>query len=55
MRGGVECKDTLGRTLPHTILKETKMKSGIYGIKNKINNKIYVGQTYEFNYRWGKH
>ena len=55
MRGGVECKDTLGRTLPHTILKEAKMKSGIYGIKNKINNKIYVGQTYDFNYRWGKH
>ncbi len=31
------------------------MKSGIYGIKNKVNNKIYVGQTYDFQYRWGKH
>lgn len=31
------------------------MKSGIYGIKNKVNNKMYVGQTYDFQYRWGKH
>ena len=31
------------------------MKSGIYGIKNRVNDKIYVGQTYDFQYRWGKH
>lgn len=31
------------------------MKSGIYGIKNKVNNKIYIGQTYDFQYRWGRH
>lgn len=29
--------------------------SGIYKITNSINNKIYVGQTYDLNYRWNRH
>lgn len=28
---------------------------GIYGIKNKINNKIYVGQSMDINKRFSKH
>ncbi len=31
------------------------MKSGIYLIKNKINNKKYVGSTINFKKRWGQH
>lgn len=29
--------------------------SGIYCIVNKSNNKVYVGQTYNLNYRWNRH
>ena len=30
-------------------------KGGIYGIKNKVNDKLYVGSTYYFNSRFGCH
>ena len=29
--------------------------AGIYLIKNKINDKKYVGQTYNLKYRWNRH
>jgi group I intron endonuclease len=32
-----------------------KVKSGIYQIRNKINNKIYIGSTYNFRLRWNQH
>ena len=28
---------------------------GIYKIKNKINNKIYIGQSKDINNRWKRH
>lgn len=31
------------------------MKSGIYRIKNIINNKVYIGSTIEFKKRWRDH
>ena len=29
--------------------------SGIYKIKNIINGKVYIGQTYNLKYRWSRH
>jgi len=29
--------------------------SGIYKITNKVNGKVYIGQTYDMNYRWTHH
>ena len=29
--------------------------SGIYQIKNKVNNKIYIGSAASFYYRWAEH
>ena len=31
------------------------MISGIYKITNKINNKVYVGQSTNLNKRWSMH
>lgn len=31
------------------------INSGIYCIINKINNKKYIGQTYDLEYRWKRH
>lgn len=31
------------------------MSSGIYGIRNIVNGKIYVGQTKDFKHRWREH
>jgi group I intron endonuclease len=31
------------------------MKSGIYAIRNKINNKVYVGSAKNFDARWKRH
>lgn len=31
------------------------MDSGIYMIKNTVNNKVYIGQTKAFKYRWQQH
>ena len=57
MRGGVECKDTLGRTFTcYYFTKERDVyMTGIYMIKNKLNNKIYVGQSSNIENRWWKH
>lgn len=29
--------------------------SGIYKITNKVNGKVYIGQTYDLYYRWNRH
>lgn len=31
------------------------MKSGIYQIKNLVNNKVYIGSTVNFELRWNLH
>ncbi|AVH86064.1 hypothetical protein F1_0237 [Escherichia phage vB_EcoM_F1] len=31
------------------------MKSGIYQIKNTLNNKVYVGSAKDFEKRWKRH
>lgn len=31
------------------------IKSGIYKIKNKTNNKVYIGSAYDFQNRWRRH
>jgi group I intron endonuclease len=31
------------------------MDSGIYGIRNLVNNKVYVGKSCRMNKRWSKH
>lgn len=36
-------------------MKDLDQKCFIYKITNKINNKIYIGQTISPNNRWGKH
>jgi len=33
----------------------TPMASGIYGIKNKVTGKHYIGSTKNFSKRWGEH
>lgn len=35
--------------------KKDSEKCGIYSITNKINGKRYIGQTYDFDYRWMRH
>ena len=34
---------------------QDKMKSGIYCIENLVNNKKYIGQSINIDYRWSKH
>lgn len=34
---------------------KSSTKAGIYCILNKINNKKYIGQTYDLHYRWNRH
>ena len=29
--------------------------TGIYKITNKVNNKVYIGQSIHVLYRWGQH
>ena len=55
MRTAVECKDTLGRTAVFLLLKTGEIMIGIYQITNLINNKVYIGQTGDVNYRWIHH
>ena len=31
------------------------MKTGIYMIRNKVNNKAYIGQAVDIDKRWGEH
>lgn len=35
--------------------KKDSAQCGIYSITNKVNGKRYIGQTYNFNYRWMRH
>lgn len=37
------------------ITKENKTKSGIYGISNVINNKLYIGSAKNFYNRFSVH
>jgi group I intron endonuclease len=39
--------------MPHKVKSEDK--PGIYKILNKINGKVYIGQTWHLNYRWIQH
>ena len=49
-----ECKKEYGDNEPDE-QKEKKCESGIYYIKNLLNDKIYVGQTKHLNLRYGQH
>ena len=35
--------------------KKDSDQCGIYSITNKLNGKRYIGQTYNFKYRWMRH
>lgn len=55
----VKCKDTFGRTkiklfyIPHE--SEVFFITGIYMIRNLINDKKYIGQAHDIKYRWMHH